>query len=442
MSILQNKQELFNPVKEYWEDLKCKDLKLYDETNKILEDNKLINKYNKHIDNACFHTINYYENVNLLMCVNLSKKESYNYYLNNLKNSHKLYGIKNINIRFNVLHKILYQIKYFDIYNYYDLMKKINNDYLFYSEYDKEYIEINILMLINKKYDTFILEEKENSILLYSNNKYQKKVISSIFYNENSINFIEKQNIEKLLSSKYEDNLKEIFGLKDEISKYDHFTQENILICSSSILMILGLRKNNDIDVYVDNVKNKEELMKTLNNINNLDFKMKGTDNWPKYWDTWLDEWAQKCGAKYFEEIVGFQDYHFYFCGVKFMDLKVDVQRRIYRQRPAASTDIIMLNKIFNLNISIPEIPEVFYEYKSLLKLSESDKDKLIEEGAIYNPENREYKIEKKTNINNYLFKVQEYLKIRYNQDYSIEDIKNIFNIFNKKTRVKIKIKK
>ena len=101
------------------------------------------------------------------------------------------------------------------------------------------------------------------------------------------------------------------------------------------------------------------------------------------------------------------------------------------------------LNKVAKPNpkrIDIIILPNLLY--KSLLKLSESDKDKLIEEGAIYNPENREYKIEKKTNINNYLFKVQEYLKIRYNQDYSIEDIKKIFNIFNKKTKIKIKIKK
>ena len=40
---------------------------------------KLINSYNKYIDNACYHTVNYYENINLLMSVNLSKKEIYNY---------------------------------------------------------------------------------------------------------------------------------------------------------------------------------------------------------------------------------------------------------------------------------------------------------------------------------------------------------------------------
>ena len=46
MYILQNKQELFNPIKDYWATLGCKDISLYDETNKILSENKLINQYN------------------------------------------------------------------------------------------------------------------------------------------------------------------------------------------------------------------------------------------------------------------------------------------------------------------------------------------------------------------------------------------------------------
>lgn len=439
MSVLENKLTLFNPIKEYWEFIGCKDINVYEETNKILSENKLINKYNKHIDNACYHSINYYENINLLTCINLSKKESYDYYVNNMKYTHILYGIKTKNIKFNLLLKILYQIKYQYVKSYDELVCTINKDYPFFEKYDNEYIEVNILLLISRKNDTFVLEEKNNCILFYSNNLYQKKIISSIFYNENSIKFLEKQNLEKVLSFDFKDNLKEFHNLKDEIFNYDYLTQENIMITSSTILMLLGMRKNNDTDVYVDKVKNGDKIIDTFSKIKNVDFQVKNTDKWPMYWDKWLDEWAQKCGAKYFEEILGFHDYHFYYCGIKFMDLDVDIQRRITRSRPASCTDLIMLNKTYNLNITLPKIPETYFEYKGVETLKEKEKDKLLEEGAIYNPDNREYKIEKKTNITVFIKRMQDYFKTRYKNDLSSDQIKDLFGM---KKKIKIKIKK
>ena len=211
------------------------------------------------------------------------------------------------------------------------------------------------------------------------------------------------------------------------------------MITSSTILMLLGLRKNNDTDVYVDKVKNGENIIETFSKIKNVDFQVKNTDKWPMYWDKWLDEWAQKCGAKYFEEILGFHDYHFYYCGIKFMDLDVDIQRRITRSRPASCTDLIMLNKTYNLNITLPKIPETYFEYKNVETLKEKEKDKLLEEGAIYNPDNREYKIEKKTNISVFIKRMQDYFKTRYKNDLSSDQIKDLFGM---KKKIKIKIKK
>lgn len=439
MSILENKQELFNPIKEYWGELGCKNISVYDETNKILMDNKLINKYNKHLDSACYHTINYYDNINLLTCINLNKKQVYKYYLNNLKDTHKLYGIKTIKVSFELLPKILYQLQYQHIKNYYDLMKEINDDYSFYEKYNNDDIEINVLMLINKNNINIILEKVNDYIVLYSNTKYKKKLMSSIFYNENSLKFLEMQNLQRLLSKDFKENLEEFHKIKEHFLKYDYFTQENIMVNSSTILMLLGMRKNNDIDLYVDKVKKPDVLIEDFSKLKNLDFVIKDTNTWPKYWDNWLDEWAQKCGAKYFEEILGFQDYHFYYCGIKFIGLDIDIQRRIIRSRPAACSDLIMFNKKYFMNLSIPKIPDTYFEYKKVENLTEKEKDKLIESGAIYDSDNREYKIEKKTNHNNFMFKVQEYLKNRYDYEIDMNQIKEIFKI---KSKVKIKIKK
>jgi len=383
MSILQNKEALFQPIKDYWEYVGCKNIHLFDEINKILNDNKLINHYNSHIDNACYHSINYYDNINLMLFINLSKSKSYNYYVQYLKDTHKIYGIKTMNISFQLLPKILYQIKYQHIDNYYDLMKNINEDYPFVEKYNKEYIEINILFLINRQSNVYIpvhsLDLNNDDlqyISIYNRDNYQKKVISSIFYNENSIKFLELQNLQKILSKDFQSNLVEFHKIKEEFLKYDYFTQENIMICSSTILMLLGMRKNNDIDVYIDNVKNPDKLIHHFKSMSNLDFQVKNTEHWPIYWDKWLDEWAQKSGAKYFEEIVGFHEYHFHYCGIKFISIDVDIQRRITRRRPASCADIFMLNKIHNMNITMPTIPEKKNKLQSVEKLSEKEKKK------------------------------------------------------------------
>ena len=270
MPILEKKQELFKPVKELWGEIGCKDISVFNETNKILNEDKLINTYNNYVDSACYHSINYYDNIKLLLLVNLSKKKAYNYYVNNLKQTHIIYGIKTIDVKFDLLDKILYQVKYQNIDNYENLLSQISKDYPFYDKYNLEYIEINIVMLVDKKKDIIILPELKNSIVFYTNTNYQKKVVSSIFYNENSMKFIEMQNLKKLLSDEYKNNLKQFFQIQQEVNKYDHFTQEKIMYYSSLIFMSLGFRKNNDIDIYIHNIENNYIRNEITNRFNKL----------------------------------------------------------------------------------------------------------------------------------------------------------------------------
>ena len=442
MSFLIDKKDLFNPIKELWTLIGCKNIEIYDEINKILKENKLINTYNPFIDNACFHSINYYMNINLCAFINLTKRESYQYYVHHFKETHSLYGIKTLKVPFDYVHKILYQIQYQDITNYYDLLKAIHNDYPFLDKYNNEdEIEINILLLVNKKETNIILNNSDTFICLYSNIPTKKKVMSSIFYNEKSLKFIEMQNLKKVLSTDFEENVDEFKELMRKIINYDYITQENMMLNSSIILMLMGMRKNNDIDMYIHKVENPESISDNLREIRKLDFVIKDTKYMPSHWNTWLDEWAQKCGANYFEEIVGFNNYHFYFCGIKFMWLNVDIQRRITRARPASIADLIMLNKVYFMNIKLPKIPNTFFEYKKVEILSEEEKTKLLENGAIYDENNREYKLEKKTNMTIFNNKVKEYLKTRYQCDINIDEIKKFLNV-SKKIKIKIKIKK
>ena len=47
------------------------------------------------------------------------------------------------------------------------------------------------------------------------------------------------QDIQKLLSKDFKNNLDEFHKIKHEFLKYDYFTQENIMVNSSIILMLL-----------------------------------------------------------------------------------------------------------------------------------------------------------------------------------------------------------
>ena len=117
-------------------------------------------------------------------------------------------------------------------------MKSITTDYPFYEEYKKDEIEIHVCMLIKKK-DSKIILNNDSYIVLYSNTTYKKQVMSSIFYNENSLRFIEMQNLDKILTNTYVHKMNEFKELKNKILNYDYFTQENIMLNSYILLMFL-----------------------------------------------------------------------------------------------------------------------------------------------------------------------------------------------------------
>ena len=173
MPILEKKQELFKPVKELWGEIGCKDISVFNETNKILNEDKLINTYNNYVDSACYHSINYYDNIKLLLLVNLSKNKAYNYYVNNLKQTHIIYGIKTIDVKFDLLDKILYQVKYQNIDNYENLLSQISKDYPFYDKYNLDRLQLEQYMSDNE----FLKIMKMSKSDFYSLPKWKKKML-------------------------------------------------------------------------------------------------------------------------------------------------------------------------------------------------------------------------------------------------------------------------
>jgi hypothetical protein len=223
--------------------------------------------------------------------------------------------------------------------------------------------------------------------------------------------------------------------------KYRNWLNNNIdmnnhskfLLYSSVVLYLLGHRPMNDLDLYIHSIpkdlQEKVNEFSTNSEFKYIDYSIKNTEKWPIYWDTWLDIWAQKCGAKYFEEILGNPKYHFYFLGVKIISLECDVTRRLDRCRPRAVADLISLKKRYAYNINILPINEMSQYYISIIDKTDFEIDELIKKGGIKNEQNREICIEYKTDIPKFINTIIYALHTRYRMTFTIKEIRRELNM-------------
>ena len=172
----------------------------------------------------------------------------------------------------------------------------------------------------------------------------------------------------------------------------DSIHRNQFVLYSSVILYLLGNRSMNDLDLYVHSISDQdyEKLLSFHKETNFTDFRVKGRENWPNYWDSWLQEWSEKCKARYFEEMLGSPSYYFFYLGLKIISIDCDIVRRIQRYRPRAYADLIILRKKTGLSIHIPPIPYFLPKYESTTNLTQEEIRKKIEEGGILQEKNKE----------------------------------------------------
>lgn len=431
---LKKKENLFYPIREVHENLEYKNLNTLNSLNLLLNENKLLNNYDEHLDNGIFHSINYYENINILNIFGLNKKESYLYYLKKLKSNFTLYGIKSLTLKKETLIKAIYQLLFYrNKFNNYDEFNNYIYEYIKIISNENTSFEANILILVNKNNINTIDEENDkNKFIYYPKNNKEKLISSSIFFNDNSLKIIDKQDLKNFIQF----NNKNFFELVNIIHEnFDYINKQKIMIFSSMVLEILGLRKANDIDMYIHTL-NETNLnkTKTLNDLKYLEYNIKNTDKWPSHWDKWLDEWSNQCDAKYFEEILANQKFHFHYLGIKIINLNCDIVRRVIRERPASFTDLIMINKKLNLNIKLPKIPKYSITYKKVENLSEEEEIKMRKLYE-YNSENREFIIKNKINEDKFLNTIINYCKYRYDYNMLSSELNSL--LLKKKIRIK-----
>jgi hypothetical protein len=439
--ILTKFNDIDKPIKEVWSKLNFKNLSLQSKMNILIENKKIIHEFDEEVENAFLYAVRFYDNLNTFVFFGLDKNDSYNYYLQNFKEDYIIYGIKYLEFEIQHIPKIMYQLLFPRTEFKYksELYKELEENYpylfnLYKSDSSKKRkLDISILIVckrdINKKYPVTDISNSSCAIYLPST-KEEKWIASSIFLCTSSLRFIEKQNFDFFLTKDNEKSKNMFLGYRTWLNDtIDVKNQFQFILFSSVVLYLIGHRSMNDLDLYIHSIpKDIEEKVEQLKEqeFQYIEFQIKNTEKWPKYWNTWLDEWAQKCGAKYFEEILGNPKFHFYFLGIKIISLECDIVRRITRNRPRAIADLIAFRKRYAYSIDIPQIPLKYNKFISVSGKTEVEIQELIKENenSVFNESNEEIQIELDIDTGKFMNTIIYALETRYRMTFTVEDIR------------------
>ena len=257
-----------------------------------------------------------------------------------IKKETDFYYSKYIKFTKKELISLFYQINYGNIDKYYQLIDKI--DLYNFSENNNQlsiyFYEGNIN--IDTKY-IYLLNNTYNEGLIYS----------KIFLNRNSLDLLKDQNIknifnlnrkDKICQQQFDDYIKYFCGLNP-------LEKNNIMLTSSIVLYLYGLRNCGDIDgYYIENINKIDK--------NVIDIK-KVTDKLAKY-----DINKHKVT---FYDILLNPRYHMYFLGMKANTLDIEMRNKELRiNRPRAFVDIIMVNITYNNNYRVPIMYKNWEKFK------------------------------------------------------------------------------
>lgn len=460
MMILRSTEELVVPTLKKWDILKFHNNETKSRMNIEIANKKLIHKFNYAIDEMMLNAVISYENLNSFVIFGKDKVDVYHLYNELFKDDYILYGIKTIELSKSDVIKLLYQFIFprMIIKSKNDLLQYISNKYPYIASFNNnELMNITTLIVckrsINDSYPSKDISNDEYVIYIPKNDE-EKNICSTVMFCQTTIDFIKLQNFDYFLTKENEKSKKMFLKYKNWLCNNVPIEKQcSFMLFSSIILYLIGNREMNDLDLYIDNIEpeiaekvkqfDEDEMYKYI------EYSMKGNESkWPLHWNSWLDEWARKSGAKYFEEIISCQRFHFYFLGVKIISLNCDIQRRIIRNRPRATADLIALRKRYVIP-KFPKIPApelLKDEFHCVKDKTEEEIRDLIRNGGIYIPENKEVKITTKNDIDKFINTVIWALKERYKMIFTVDEVRYELNMpllnINSEIRKKIIIKK
>ncbi len=436
-------KEYYKPSQSNYYEILYDNIKKY--TN-IITSHNIITENNKYIDQMMIEFCKCRENISIITLwpKAILTKNKLNELLSLLNNNGNVYYLKTINLSYDGAQSLLYQL-YADSGRMKDISsinyklnrigwipnKKSQFTVIVYEYTGKNNIRGSSVTFKKIIRNIWLKDTKINNSLKENNKPrqydyvhindyyYQTVEYSQIFFNQNSLHFLEIQLLPRYLNiqNKNRSSYVQLNTYKKIILfNFDPIDQIRSIIYSSSVLYTYGLRISNDVDgmflsLPKSQTKNFDKKIGLFfknkgTKIPFTDIALKDTEGWEDYWEKYLIKIAKLSGVKNFDEIILNPDNHYYFNGLKFVTLRIDIIKRLIRLRPNAYVDIIGINKLLGYNIYLPAILKTIPYYKNNI-------DKNI-----------------------FLNGIQKGLKYRYQINISIDDIKKY--ISNKKVSIGI----
>lgn len=296
---------------------------------------------------------------------------------NNKKYKSKIVFKKMFSLSKKQIINLIYQLySYRNILNnnniYSKIIEIIHNFNIIFNDFNMADVMVYLIdnLYNNETCTEFNFNIHNKNKIIVSNSFCETYDMATIYFCQSSLDFLDCQLLEKHLTSGFRKSRIMLQTIKKWMNKkLSIYEREQIMIIGGTILYTFGLRNNSDMDFYVnsiDTIDNKlsdlVEIKKRLINPNTafqfIDVICKGTERWTDYYDNWGVEWSKLCGCKSLDDMLHDGNYHYYFMGIKFMNLPVDIERRIKRNRPNSITDLIQIKDQLYIKLDIPKIPD------------------------------------------------------------------------------------
>jgi hypothetical protein len=313
--------------------------------------------------------------------------------INKFKKKNNVYVIKTIKLTYHEFFPFLYQIFFNrNTYTSFSDIKQIC-DKLF----NKQNYKYFVLVLYEKNEDLRNALELETDFSFYSENFIETIELTKFLFNNNSLNSLKYIYVRNYYNPRFVNCKNYLITFKKWLyENINPLDRDRVLIYSSAILYIYGIRDCQDLDIYVNwlplkgnnkNFSNKINKIAFSNNkLDFVDLAYKGIGEWVKggkkeYLDDWfIKEWPSLFGANDMQEVCFNPSFYFSFLGLKFITLEGDIARRKCRSRPASYADLIAINYYLKLNIEIPRLPTEYYKISASGKKNKLDNlEKMIE---------------------------------------------------------------
>jgi hypothetical protein len=216
------------------------------------------------------------------------------------------------------------------------------------TKYDRLYLIISNDLLQEKDY------------IKLKNSRDSLKLLLGI----ESLDVAEHQNLNRLckyIRSNYKETVNSIKTFKKYYTFNNTINQDikfRTIIFSGSILQSLGTTYTQDIDLLYYGVdQSKSELYKVINTYDkDVDYTIigngyvitkEGISKGYKY--QWFSfDLPRTIGVENLKEVIVDPQYHYYFMGIKYMSVRLTIERLLLRSAPSSFVDLIMLHKINN----------------------------------------------------------------------------------------------